>query len=99
MSTTSTVTSEAAVPMPQSQPRVHHGPVIVAAGEGDLRSLFEAAQLVATRLGTGVRVVSVVPPILAPDVVGAASFVPPTDDAEQQLRDDVAQLLDRQIRE
>jgi nucleotide-binding universal stress UspA family protein len=99
MSNTSTVTSEAAIPMPQSQARVQHGPVIVAAGEGDLRSLFEAAQLVAARLGTGVRVVSVVPPILAPAVVGTAAFVPPTDDTEQELRDDVAQLLERQIRE
>lgn len=76
MSNTSTVTSEAAVPMPQSQPRMNHGPVIVAAGEGDLRSLFEAARIVASRLATGVRVVSVVPPLLAPEYVGAAAFVP-----------------------
>jgi len=99
MSNTSTVTSEAAIPLPQSQPRVHQGPVIVAAGEGDLRSLFEAAQLVAPRLGTGVRVVSVVPPLLAPEYVGAAAFVPPTVDTEQELRDDVARLLERQIRD
>ena len=99
MSNISTVTSEAVVPAPQSQARAHHGPVIVAAGEGDLRSLFEAAQLFAPRLGTGVRVVSVVPPLLAPELVGGAAFAPPTADTGQELRDDVEQLLERQIRE
>ena len=83
----------------EARSRADHGPVIVAVGDGDPGSLFEAAQLVAARLGTGVRIVSVVPPILAPDVVGTAAFVSPNHDTEQELRDDVAQLLERRIRE
>ena len=99
MSNTAIQTAEAAAPALPSRSRGQHGPLIVAAGDGEVRSLFVAARMVAARLGTGVRVVSVVPPLLAPELAGAAVFLPPTVDAEQELRDGVAQLIDREIRD
>ena len=99
MSNTSILTPEAAVPAPPSPRRTHHGPLIVAAGEGDVRPLFEAARKVATRLGTGVRVVSVVPPLLAPDLTENSIVLTSSVETEQELRDSVAQLIERQIRD
>ena len=96
MSTSSTLPHEAVAASPR--PHARSGPVVVAAGEGDHGALFQAARMVAARLDRGVRVISVVPPLLDPGLEGAPMYVPPVVEAERELRDGLAQLLEREIR-
>jgi nucleotide-binding universal stress UspA family protein len=100
MATTSTPTQATAVPAPALRPRSRRGPILVAVGsDGDARNLLEAARLVSARLDTPARVVSVVPPLVVPDLAGAPIYLPPSADAERELREGVAQLVERQIRD
>jgi nucleotide-binding universal stress UspA family protein len=99
MATTSTPTREGAVAAPVLPPRTRRGPVIVAVGDVEARHLLEAARVVAGRLDTGVRVVSVVPPLMIPDLAGGVAYLPATADAERELQAGVAQLVQREIRD
>ena len=99
MTTTATRIHGAGTPAPLAHPNSHGGPVIVAVRDGAARHLLRAARVVASRMGTGVRVISVVPPLLVPELAGSPVLLPLSGAAEQDLRASVSRLLDGQIRD
>ena len=98
MSTASILNPEVAASTAVRRTHSRHGPVIVAVGREDIPHLLSTAQAIAARIDAEVRVVSVVPPIFVPDVSGAPVYLPSVD-VEKELRDSVAELVQREIRQ
>lgn len=100
MTNAATLTSEA-VSTESSQTRTYTrtsvGPVIAAVGREDTRHLLVTAKAVAAMLGTNVKVVSVVPPLFVSQATGAPVHVP-EEEAELDLRDSIARLVEREVR-
>lgn len=99
MPTTTSQTPETMTDARRPQAPTRTGPVLVAIGEGDVQPLFHAAGIVASRVGSGVHVVSVVRPLLLPDQGATPILMSTSLDAERELREAVADLVERQVRE
>ena len=83
--------------MPQAlKPRTSVGPVIAAVGREDVPHLLAVSKAVAARLGTTVRVISVVPPLFVSEMTGAPIYVPAAQ-AELDLRDSIARMVEREV--
>lgn len=72
------------------------GPVIAAVGREDAHHLLVAAQAVATRLGTRVQVVSVLPPVFVSQMAGAPVYVPAVE-SEMDLRESISRMVAREV--
>jgi nucleotide-binding universal stress UspA family protein len=96
MSTTATPMRKTVSTNAAEQTRKGSGPVIVAVGREDVHHLLTAGNALATRLGTSVRVISVVPPILVSGMSGAPIYVPAAE-AEMDVRDSIAHMVEREV--
>lgn len=74
------------------------GPVLAAAGRENVHHLLMAAQAVATRLGTRVQVVSVLPPVFVSGIAGSPIYVPAVE-AEMDLRESISRMVEREVRD
>ena len=72
------------------------GPVIAAVGRENVHHLLMTAQAVATRLGTRVQVVSVLPPLFVSGMTGAPVYVPAVE-AEMDLRESISRMVEREV--
>ena len=98
MSTTMRSTDQAAPVMHRTATTATRcrGPVIAAVGRENVHHLLMTAQAVATRLGTRVQVVSVLPPVFVSGMTGAPVYVPAVE-AEMDLRESISRMVEREV--
>lgn len=98
MSTTMRSTDQAAPVMHRAVTTATRcrGPVIAAVGRENVHHLLMTAQAVATRLGTRVQVVSVLPPVFVSGMTGAPVYVPAVE-AEMDLRESISRMVEREV--
>lgn len=79
-------------------PHTRVGPVIVAVGQENVHELLVAGQAVAIRLGTSVRLVSVVPPLFASEVADGPVCVP-AEEVNADLGESISRMVEREVRD
>ena len=79
------------------RPHARVGPVIVAVGQEHVHELLVVAQAVAIRLGTSVRLVSVVPPLFVSAVADGPVCVP-AEEVNADLGESISRMVAREVR-